>query len=163
MSSSLEAERSEDDLGFARIAKRLGEPRRELLQSFLETDMSVVNTAELRETTSVARGSVIHHLERLAKWGLVEEQAEREYHGRGGRDARTWRLTDRGHEFCDQHVDTPVSAFVSPEDVAALDQRISAIEDDIDVMGQLIVEVAIDTGTMDEEKGEKLLNQRGWK
>lgn len=81
MNSSLGAEKSKETLDFGRIAKRLGEPRRELLRYFLKTDISVVNTANLREETSVARRSVIHHLERLVTWGLVAELEEREYHG----------------------------------------------------------------------------------
>lgn len=169
MSSALFEKEMDGEPNFEMIAQSLGEPRRELLQALRGTDKSVVNTADIRAKTSVPAGSAIHHLERLVKWNLVREAKHREYHGRGGSHARTWEITERGEDFCDTELDESLSAFISPEEVAAHDQRISAIEDDIerieddiDIMGQLIVKVAMETGTMSEEKGQQLLEQRGW-
>jgi DNA-binding transcriptional ArsR family regulator len=164
MSSQSFDDVSADTPDFETIAKALGKPRRALLLALVETDRSHLNTAQLRERTDVARGSILHHLERLDSWGLVAELDTREYHGQSGISARTWQLTDEGRRFSatDEYMDVPDSAFVSPDTVAAHEQRISAIEDDIDVMGQLIVKVAMETGTMSPEKGQQLLEQRGW-
>ncbi len=133
MSDARGSENSAEADEFLPYAKKLGEPRRQLLKAFLAIDMTVVNTAELRDATkgTVSGDSVLHHLERLDSWGFVEEQPKREYHGRGGRDARTWTLTERGREFCDEYVDAPLDAFVSPEDVADLKQRVETLEEEV--------------------------------
>lgn len=133
MSDVRGSENSAETDEFLRYAKKLGEPRRQLLKAFLASDMTVVNTAELRDATkeTVSGDSVLHHLERLDSWGFVEEQPEREYHGRGGRDARAWTLTERGRAFCDEYVDAPLDAFVSPEDVADLTQRVEHLEEEV--------------------------------
>lgn len=60
-------EKSEEENEFLTYAKRLGNPRRQLLKAFLAIDRSVVNTADLREETeadeeetSVSEGSILH-------------------------------------------------------------------------------------------------------
>ncbi|MCO8256783.1 transcriptional regulator [Haladaptatus sp. AB618] len=149
----------EDRPSFETIQQSLGEPRRDLLTAFLEADKSTLNTAQLREHSAVPRGSAIHHLERLTEWGLVMEKEQREYHGRGGSHARSWALTERGSQFCDDYLDTPVSAFVSPEDVAALDERLSTLENDVEQMKAVIVKIAVHTGTLTEDQAEELLEE----
>ena len=147
-----------DEPAFETIAQSLGKPRRELLMAFLESDKSVLNTAQLREHTTVARGSVIHHLERLGKWGLVIDAGEREYHGRGGSNARTWKLTDRGESFCADHLGTPVNEFVSPEDVAALRsdltktmERVESLEEDYRTLLDAVADIGEGTGQISDE------------
>lgn len=119
---------------FETIIQSLGEPRRELLTAFLESDRAVLNTSQLRENTTVSSGSVIHHLDRLTQWGLVVEEGEREYHGHGGSNARTWSLTDRGETFCADHLGTPMSEFVSPSDVAELRSQVAANSERLDTL-----------------------------
>lgn len=159
MSEQNSPSNTEDHPSFETIQQSLGEPRRELLTAFLETDKPALNTAQLREHSAVPRGSAIHHLERLTEWGLITEKEQREYHGRGGSHARTWTLTERGTEFCDDFLDTPVSAFVSPEDVAALDERLSTLENDVEQMKAVIVKIAVHTGTLTEDQAEDLLEE----
>lgn len=131
-SGPFSAETDGKELDFETIREALGEPREELLIAFLETDREVLSTADLRDHTSVSRGSIIHHLDRLEQWGLVAEQDEREYHRGGGPTARTWTLTSRGRSFCDEVVSTPARVFVSPDDVAVLEQRVDSIETEIE-------------------------------
>lgn len=150
---------AESDLpSFKTISQSLGKPRKELLTAFLESDRSVVNTAQLREHTTVARGSTLHHLEKLVEWGLIVEEDGREYHGRGGRDARTWALTDRGEEFCADHLGAPLSEFVSPEDVAELNaevteatERVSDVEDDLAAVLEAVADIGESTGYISNE------------
>ncbi|WP_435157437.1 hypothetical protein [Haladaptatus sp. DFWS20] len=98
-------------------------------------------------------------MERLTEWGLVVEKEQREYHGRGGSHARAWALTERGTEFCDDYLDTPESAFVSPEDAVALDERLSTLENDVEQMKAVIVKIAVHTGTLTEDQAENLLKE----
>lgn len=148
---------------FKTISQSLGKPRKELLTAFLESDRSVVNTAQLREHTTVSRGSTLHHLERLVEWGLVVEEDGREYHGRGGRDARTWALTDRGETFCADHLGAPLSEFVSPDDVAELNERLTEttervgnVEDDLAILLDAVADIGEGTGYVSSEMAAKL-------
>lgn len=142
---------------FETIAHSLGEPRRGILIALVETDNETLNTAQLRDHELVPRGSTIHHLERLMDWGLVEETDQRAYHGRGGLDARVWQLTERGKSFFAEHVDAPVSTFVSPEEVADLGERMNEIEDDVESMKRLLVKLAVNTGEVSKEQAEEIL------
>jgi predicted ArsR family transcriptional regulator len=146
---------------FGTIAEALGKPRRKLLFAFLESDSEVLNTGQLRERTGVERGSAIHHLERLMKWGLIEEEPERQRHGLRGSKARAWRLTARGETFCTDHLGTPSSAFISPEDVDGLREQVVALEEDIDLLGGLLVKLAVDTEMVSEERGDEILEEVG--
>ncbi len=159
MVDSTGSENSGEAEDFQQIAQRLGEPRRELLQSFLRADISAVNTADLREHTSVSRGSVLHHLERLMSWGLIDELPERQYHGRGGREARTWQLTDRGREFCKEYMDAPPDAFVSPEDVATLEQRMDRLEDDFKDVKGIMMQLGVHTDMLTKKRARKEMGE----
>jgi predicted ArsR family transcriptional regulator len=150
-----------DQPEFETIADTLGKPRRKLLFAFLESDSDVLNTGQLRERTGVERGSAIHHLERLVKWGLVEEEPERERHGLRGSKARAWRLTARGETFCTDHLGAPSSAFISPEEVDQLKEQVVALEEDIDLLSGLLVKLAVDTEMISEERGDEILEQVG--
>ncbi|HET7323023.1 MAG TPA: hypothetical protein VFJ06_01700 [Halococcus sp.] len=154
---------SEDQPSFKTISQSLGKPRKELLMSFLEVDKSVLNTAQLREHTTVPRGSVLHHMERLMDWGLVVDGGSREYHGRGGKDARTWELTDRGETFCADHLGAPLSEFVSPDDVTKLNakvtdstERIGNLENDMAVLLDAVADIGEGTGQISDETATKL-------
>jgi predicted ArsR family transcriptional regulator len=147
-----------DETPFKTISQSLGKPRKELLMAFLESDKSTLNTAQLREQTTVSRGSTLHHLERLVKWGLIVEEDAREYHGRGGRDARTWALTDRGETFCADHLGAPLSEFVSPDDVAKLNaevtdttERMGKLEEDMAVLLDAVADIGAGTGQISDE------------
>ena len=153
----------ENEPSFKTISQSLGKPRKELLMSFLESDRSILNTAQLREQTTVSRGSTLHHLERLVGWGLIIEEDAREYHGRGGRDARTWALTDRGETFCADHLGAPLSEFVSPDDVAKLNtevtdatERIGDVEDDLAILLDAVADIGEGTGYVSDEMANKL-------
>jgi DNA-binding PadR family transcriptional regulator len=162
-----------DPPSFKTISQSLGKPRRELLMAFLESDRSTLNTAQLREQTTVSRGSTIHHLERLVEWGLVVEEDARERHGRGGRDARTWALTDRGETFCADHLGAPLSEFVSPDDIAELNDRLTGttertrnLEEDMAVLLDAVADIGAGTGQISDEtetglrkKSQRLKNQ----
>lgn len=150
-----------DQPEFETIAETLGEPRRKLLFAFLESDSDVLNTGQLRERTGVERGSAIHHLERLVKWGLIEEEAERQRHGLRGSKARAWRLTARGETFCTDHLGAPSSAFISPEEVDELKEQVIALEKDVDLLGELLVQLAVNTEMITEERGDEILEQVG--
>jgi hypothetical protein len=142
---------------FETIAHSLGEPRRGILIALVETDKETLNTAQLRDHELVPRGSTIHHLERLMDWELVGEADQRAYHGRGGLDARIWKLTERGKSFFAEHVDAPASTFVSPEEVADLSERMSKTEDDMESMKRLLVKLAVNTGEVSKEQAEEIL------
>ena len=157
---------SAEEPSFKTISQSLGKPRRELLTAFLESDRSVLNTSQLRENTTVSSGSVIHHLERLVRWGLVVEEGEREYHGHGGSNARTWALTDRGETFCADHLGTPLSEFVSPSDVAELNEqrtetkeRVGKMEDDLAILLDAVADIGEGTGHISSEVAAKLRNK----
>lgn len=151
---------------FETIAKSLGENRRELLTAFLETDKSTLTTADLRGHTTVPRGSIIHHLERLRDWGLIEEQEEREFDSRSGRQARVWAITERGESFCAEEIDAPASAFVSPEEVAALKervadleketQRIDDLEEQLEAMKRILRRITEEIGLLSEEEQARI-------
>lgn len=152
-----------DETSFKTISQSLGKPRKELLMAFLESDKSTLNTAQLREQTTVSRGSTLHHLERLVEWGLVVEEDAREYHGRGGRNARTWALTNRGETFCADHLGAPLSEFVSPDDVAKLNtevtdatERIGDVEDDLAILLDAVADIGEGTGYVSDEMANKL-------
>ena len=92
------------------------------------------------------------------EWGLVVEEDGREYHGRGGRDARTWALTDRGEQFCADHLGAPLSEFVSPEDVAELNakvteatERVSNVENDLAAVLEAVADIGESTGYISDE------------
>lgn len=147
-----------DEPSFKTISQSLGQPRKELLMAFLEGDKSILNTAQLREHTTVPRGSTLHHLERLVEWGLITDADSREYHGRGGKDARTWALTDRGEQFCADHLGAPLSEFVSPEDVAELNEqltenkeRVRNLEEDMAVLLDAVADIGAGTGQITDE------------
>lgn len=151
---------------FKTISQSLGKPRRELLTAFLESDKSVLNTSQLREHTTVSSGSVIHHLERLVSWELVVEEGEREYHGHGGSNARTWALTNRGEQFCADHLGAPLSEFVSPSDVAELNEqvtetteRVGKMEDDLAILLDAVADIGEGTGHISNEVAAKLRNK----
>lgn len=146
---------------FETIAESLGQPRRELLFAFLESDADILNTGQLRERTSVERGSAIHHLERLVKWHLVEEGDERQRHGLRGDKARTWRLTARGETFCTDHLGVPSSAFISPEEFNEVKDQMVALEEDVELLGGLLVKLAVDTDMISEERGDEILAEVG--
>lgn len=159
MSKSTEAEVSGGYLDFQSIATQLGTPRRELLKTLLGLDISIVNTSKIREETSeVPDNSTLHHLERLEGWGLVEEHG-REYHGTGGDNARTWELTDRGMAFCEEHLDASVSTTVATEDVAALTQRMDALENDVEEVQNLVIRIAVKTGIITEEQAAEMVDE----
>jgi predicted ArsR family transcriptional regulator len=165
--SGMDAEPVETDPpSFKTISQSLGKPRKELLMAFLESDKSTLNTAQLREQTTVSRGSTIHHLERLVEWGLIVEEDSREYHGRGGKDARTWALTDRGETFCADHLGAPLSEFVSPDDVAELNERLTEttervgdVEDDLAILLDAVADIGEGTGYVSSEMAAKLRNK----
>lgn len=131
MSSQSFDDVSADTPEFDTVAQALGTHRRELLLTLVETDRSHLNTAQLRDRTSVPRGSILHHLERLEAWGLIAELDQREYHGQSGKNARTWQLTEEGQRFCanDEYMDAPDSAFVSPDKVARLEREIGELRE----------------------------------
>jgi hypothetical protein len=148
---------------FKTISQSLGKPRKELLTAFLESDRSVLNTSQLRENTTVSSGSIIHHLERLVGWELVVEEGEREYHGHGGSNARTWALTDRGEQFCADHLGAPLSEFVSPSDVAEMNEqltetteRVGKMEDDLAILLDAVADIGEGTGHISSEVAAKL-------
>jgi predicted ArsR family transcriptional regulator len=148
---------------FKTISQSLGKPRKELLMAFLENDRSALNTSQLRENTTVSSGSTIHHLERLVKWGLVVEEGGREYHGHGGSDARIWALTDRGETFCADHLGAPLSEFISPDDVAEINEsvtenteRIGNVEDDMASLLEAVADIGEQTGYIGGETAEGL-------
>ena len=85
--------------------------------------------AELRADTSVPQGSAIHHLERLADWGLVTEHDDRAFDAQSGRETRVWEITERGMDFCDEHLDDPDT--VTPDAFAALKTRVSSLEEEL--------------------------------
>lgn len=162
MSNGPDDAQSAGETDFETIAKSLGEKRRELLTALLQTDEDRVTTADLRSHTSVPRGSMIHHLERLVEWGLIEEQPEREFDASSGREARVWSMTERGESFCAENIDAPESAFVSPEEVADLKQRVADLEDDrqriryleqqIDSIKKIIRRITEEIGLLSEEQ-----------
>jgi hypothetical protein len=152
-----------EEPSFTTISQSLGEPRQELLMAFLESDKSTLNTAQLREHTTVPRGSTLHHLERLVEWGLITDADSREYHGRGGKDARTWALTDRGETFCADHLGAPLSEFVSPDDIAELNaevtetiERVGNLEDDMAILLDAVADIGEGTGHISDETASDL-------
>lgn len=167
MSSQSVADVSAETPDFETIATALGQPRRELLLALVETDRSHLNTAQLRERTSVPRGSILHHLERLATWGLVAELDQREPHGQSGISARTWQLTEDGRLFSghDEYMDVPDSAFVSPETVASLEQQVAALEEQaaereekLERLDRMLKWIVRESDIFDEEEKAKILN-----
>jgi hypothetical protein len=97
-------------------------------------------------------------LERLVEWRLIADADSREYHGRGGKDARTWVLTDRGETFCADHLGAPLSEFVSPEDVAKLNdrqtetaERVRNLEEDMAVLLDAVADIGAGTGQISDE------------
>lgn len=152
---------SDKEQEFLSYAKKLGERRRHLLKAFLATDVTLVNTADLRDATSgvVPKDSVLHHLERLDSGGLVEEQERREYHGRGGRNARTWKLTERGLDFCEEYVDAPLHAFVSPEEVAALEQRVESLEDNLKDVKGIMLRLGVHTDMLSKDQVRERIDE----
>jgi molybdopterin converting factor small subunit len=122
---------------FRAIDQHLGKRRRELLDELNPPDYADLGddwdprytTAELRAETSVPTGSALHHLERLAEWGLINEHDDRAFDAQSGRETRVWEITERGMDFCDDYIET--SETVTPEAFAALKQRVSSLEEEV--------------------------------
>jgi polyhydroxyalkanoate synthesis regulator phasin len=53
-----------------------------------------------------------------------------------------------------------VSDFVSPEDVAALEDRLLTLENDVEQMKAVIVKTAVHTGTLTEDQAKNLLKEQ---
>jgi hypothetical protein len=137
MSTSDASDKQTQPASFQSINQHLGQRREELLSELDIPDYADVGedwdprytATELRAETSVPQGSAIHHLERLLDWGLVKEHDDRAFDAQSGRETRVWEITERGMEFCDDHIET--SEAVSPEAFAALKTRVSSLEEEV--------------------------------
>lgn len=90
---------------------------------------------------------------------MVEEQPEREYHGRGGRDARTWKLPERGREFCDEYIDAPIRSSVTPKDVAELSQHVDEIEDNLKDVKGIMMQLGVHTDMITKERAREEMDE----
>lgn len=126
MSDAKQSERTGDVTPtFEEMATSLDRRRQDLLSVLHAADESRMNTSALRRTADVPSGSMTHHMKKLERWGLVEE-AGRAYVG-GGSKAIVWALTQRGTEFCEEHLDE-IRSLPSHQEVKQLRERVTELE-----------------------------------
>lgn len=148
---------------FEEIAEQLGEQRHDILSVLQRSDETGVNTSQLRKAADIPSGSMTHHMGQLERWELVEE-IDRVYAGRGSR-AIVWTLTQRGEEFCEEWLaDTRSVARARDidelrETQAALDQRMDALEDDVEYIRGVVMEIAVSTGTYEKDKAREAMGE----
>lgn len=145
---------------FEEVAEQLGEQRHDLLSILQRSDETGVNTSQLRKAADIPSGSMTHHMSQLERWELVEE-IDRVYAGRGSR-AIVWTLTERGAEFCEEWLADTRSVARSRdidelrEAQAALDQRVEALENDVEEVQDLVIRIAVKNGIITEEQAEEM-------
>lgn len=116
---------------FEEMATSLDRRRQDLLSVLHAADESRMNTSALRRTADVPSGSMTHHMKKLERWELVEEDG-RAYVG-GGSKAIVWQLTDRGGEFCEKHLDE-IRTLPSHQEVKQLRERVAELETQLSEM-----------------------------
>lgn len=150
---SMDDETSAELTSFEEINHRLGEPREKLLQAFASHDEDEIDTSTLRRKSGVQYGGIIHHLETLVQWALIQELDTRRYMAHGGSDARQWTLTERGAEFIEEYLDQRVPDVTTDE----LAERVVDLEEEVAEITEIMVQIAVHTGMFNEKEAATLL------